>query len=158
MSGKKVTTKVEELVAPILSQMGYELVDVEYQKQKTGMALTIVIDSANGINITDCELVSHAIDKPLDELDPTNGEFYYLNVSSPGLDRPLKKEADFKRNSNKEVEVKFYEPRPPFNQKNMFGILKEWDDKTVSLIIEKENIVVTIPRETIAQIVPVIKF
>ena len=93
---------VKEKICPIISELGYEVVDVEYSKKVDGMNLTFYIDSPNGITLDDCERVHKAIDGPLDELDPTGDATYILNVSSCGLDRPIKTDSDLKR---KEVQV-----------------------------------------------------
>ena len=92
-----VKESVTELVLPILEGLGYELVEVTYKKQHDAMHLTIYIDTdkAGGVSLDDTEIVANAIDGPLDELDPTDGAPFVLNVSSPGLDRPLKTEKDF---------------------------------------------------------------
>ncbi|MBQ9790630.1 MAG: ribosome maturation factor RimP, partial [Clostridia bacterium] len=78
----KITEKVHEFLNPIVQNLGYEIVDVEYEKKFDGFNLTIFIDGENGISLDDCEKVHTAIDEPLDELDPTNGASYTLNVSS----------------------------------------------------------------------------
>ena len=153
----KVVDKCFSAVEDIVSNLGYVLVDVEYKKQHSGMVLEIVIDKDGGVNINDCEKVSRALDKPLDDIDPTNGGAYSLNVSSMGLDRPIVTEYQFAKYCDKEIEVKFYETQKPYNKKNLIGLLKAWDDESVTLALEdKTN--VNLPRKIIAQIVPVIKF
>lgn len=156
MAGKKVVTEVENLITPLLKEAGYEVVEIVYQKQITGMNLTIVIDKEGGISINDCEFVSKLIDKPLDDLDPTDGVAYNLNVSSPGLDRPIKNELDFKRNKNCEIEIKFYEPYKTLNVKKVIGQLLDWNKETVTVLINNEKLI--IEKQKIAQMVPVIKF
>ena len=153
----KVVDKCFATVEEIVTELGYVLVDVEYKKQHSGMVLEIVIDKDCGININDCEAVSRALDKPLDALDPTNGQSYNLNVSSMGLDRPIVTDYQFGKYCGKEIEIKFYEPQKPFNKKNLIGILKAWDDESVTLTFE-DNTNINLPRKIIAQIVPVIKF
>ena len=103
----KVSDQVFELVAPIAESFGLEVIEVLYEKKYDGMNLTIVIDKDGGVDINDCEKLHRAIDAPLDELDPIDCA-YILNVSSPGLDRPLKTERDFKRNLNKKISIKLY--------------------------------------------------
>ncbi|MBO7508237.1 MAG: hypothetical protein J6T39_01155 [Clostridia bacterium] len=90
MAKKSVSEIVEEMAKPIVDNLGYELVEVKYSKGYSGMELTLFIHSPNGITLDDCEKVSKAIDEPLDELNPTKDEPYSLNVSSLGLDRPIK--------------------------------------------------------------------
>ena len=103
----EVSLKVEKFAKPIVEELGYELVEIEYAKKNTGYNLTVFIDNKQGITLDDCEKVSRALDQILEDEDPTNGEAYIFNVSSVGLDRPLKKDRDFERNLNKEIEVKF---------------------------------------------------
>ena len=106
MSKSSVGENVEKIIKPIVESLGYELVEVDYSKQHFGMALTITIFSKNGITIEDCEKVSNAIDAPIDELNPTNDEPYTLNVSSPGLDRPIKTSDDARRNLGVDIDIK----------------------------------------------------
>jgi len=103
-----VKEKVTELVKPIIENLGYELVDVDYSKSHSGMDLTICIYKPEGVSIDDCEIVSRAIDGPLDDLNPTNDTPYNLNVSSPGLDRPIKSQDDARRNVGNKIEVKLF--------------------------------------------------
>lgn len=105
---KDIESTVEELLQPILDTK-YECIDVEYVKEGSHWYLKIYIDKEGGIAIEDCEYVSRAIEAKLDEKDPIEGA-YILEVSSPGLDRPLKKEKDFNRSIGKLVEVKLYKP------------------------------------------------
>lgn len=96
----KVADAVKALVQPIAEGMGLYVLEVLYEKKYDGMNLTVVIDKEGGVTINDCEALHNAIDAPLDELDPIQGS-YTLNVSSPGLDRPLKLDWDYKRNLGK---------------------------------------------------------
>jgi ribosome maturation factor RimP len=154
MNGKKVLSAAEPVVTQIVEELGYELVDIDYRKEHYGMILEVVIYKDGGIDINDCELVSKALDEPLDNLDPTNGAAYSLNVSSPGLDRPLKKQSDFKRNIGNEVKVKFF---APFNGKKEYvGILTSYTDKTFIITSNEESIEIEISKT--AKIEPVIKF
>ena len=91
----KVVQICEEKINPIIAKLGYEVIEVDYSKMSNGMNLTFYIDSPNGITIDDCEKVNDAITDVLEELNPTNDESYTLNVSSPGLDRPIKSNNDF---------------------------------------------------------------
>lgn len=101
---KELTT---EITQPIVDELGLELVDVEFIKEGASWYLRIYIDKDGGITIEDCENVSRKVDKILDEIDPIE-QGYYLEVSSPGIDRPLKKESDFTKYKGKLVEVKLY--------------------------------------------------
>ena len=131
-----VKERVEELVLPIINGLGYELVEVTYQKQHDAMHLTIYIDSEKpgGISLDDTEIVANAIDQPLDELDPTGGESFVLNVSSPGLDRPLKTERDYKKKIGTEIEVSLYAPIN--GKKKYIGKLLSFENDVISLEIE----------------------
>lgn len=154
MNGKKVVTIVEETITPIIVNLGYDLVDVEYVKQVDGYHLIVTIDKAGGVGIDDCETVHRAIDQVLDDVNPTNDSPYVLQVSSCGLDRPLKKPSDYNRNLNKEIRIKLYAPNKN-GQKEIVGVLVSFNEKTVT-INGKES--VTIDKEKIALAEPVIKF
>jgi len=126
----KVSEQVYSLVKPIADSFGLEVLEVLYEKKFDGMNLTIVIDKDGGVTINDCEKLHKAIDAPLDELDPIEVS-YTLNVSSPGLDRPLKHERDFKRNINKRISVKLYKP---LNGKKVYeGTLTAYTDETFTV-------------------------
>lgn len=153
MAGK-VKSLVSEKISPSIEEMGYEVVDIEYIKTGDGMELTFYIDSDNGVNIDDCEKVSKVIDPLLDQLNPTDDQPYTLCVSSPGIDRPLKSERDFKRNQGKEVSLTLFAKQN--GQKVFEGLLQGFDKETVTLIVEGENI--TFSRGQVAHIVPIIKF
>lgn len=158
MNSKKVISSCYPLCEKIVNELGYVLVDMEYKKQVQGMVLELFIDSEKGITLDDCERVSKALDDPLDELNPTCDESYSLNISSLGLDRPLTKEYQFNKYKGKEVELKFYEPLKPYNKKVMTGILYDWSEDSITITSGMEEQLITIPRKTIAQIVPVINF
>ena len=115
--------KTEELLEPIVSALGFELVDVEY-------------DKPGGITVDDCETVSRKFSDILDEKDYIP-DSYVFEVSSPGLGRPLKKEKDFKRSIGEEVEIRTY--RAIDRQKEFTGILKGFDENTVTIIYEDET-------------------
>lgn len=102
--------KVEQLLRTNVEALGFELCDVDYVKEHGDWVLTLYIDKPGGVTIDDCELVSKAVDPILDEADPIEQQ-YFLSVSSLGLDRPLKKDADFNRNIGKRVEIKLFAPR-----------------------------------------------
>lgn len=128
-----IKDRVEELVLPILNDLGYELVEVTYQKQHDAMHLTIYIDSdkEGGVSLDDTEIVANAIDKPLDDLDPTAGAPFVLNVSSPGLDRPLKTERDYLKKIGTEIEVSLYSPLA--GAKKHIGKLLSYENGMISL-------------------------
>ena len=109
MGNKKIEKMVEEMVIPILDQKDYELVDVEFKKEGSNWYLRVYIDKEGGISLNDCQEVSERLSSILDETDPIPYS-YFLEVSSPGLDRPLKKERDFVKYRGSEVEVRLFAP------------------------------------------------
>lgn len=154
MKGKVVSSCYDK-ISDIVTELGFVLVDVEYKKQNSGMVLEVVIDKDGGVNINDCETVSHALDNPLDDIDPTNGASYSLNVSSMGLDRPITTPYQFDKYLGKEVEIKFYQAQKDFGGKSLQGCLQSWDSENIEI---KNDQIYKIDRKNIAQIVPVIKF
>lgn len=140
--------KTEALLAPMMEQNQFELVDVEFVKEAGTWYLRAYIDKPGGITIDDCERISRALSDQLDEKNFIE-ESYILEVSSPGLGRPLRKEKDFVRSQGESVEVKLF--RALNKQKEFTGILKEWDKETVTLEFE-DGAVLTIPRADIALI------
>ncbi len=151
----KVKQICEEKVCPVIEEMGYDVVEVEYAKKSDGMNLTFYIDCDKGIDLADCEKVAKVIDPLLDELNPTDDQPYIMNVSSQGLDRPLKTERDFKRNLGKEIEIVLFAKID--GKKNFKGVLKSYDEKSVTITTAKEEDL-ALERQKIAHIVPIIKF
>jgi ribosome maturation factor RimP len=128
--------KTEELLEPIVSALGFELVDVEYVKEGGTWYLRAYIDKPGGITVDDCEAVSRQFSDILDEKDYIP-DSYVFEVSSPGLGRPLKKEKDFKRSLGEEVEIRTY--RAIDRQKEFTGILKAYDENTVTIAYEDDT-------------------
>ena len=128
--------KTEELLEPIVSALGFELVDVEYVKEGGTWYLRAYIDKPGGITVDDCEAVSRQFSDILDEKDYIP-DSYVFEVSSPGLGRPLKKEQDFKRSLGEEVEIRTY--RAIDRQKEFTGILKAYDENTVTIAYEDDT-------------------
>lgn len=151
---KKVKEICEEQICPIIENMGYHVIEVEYAKKSDGMNLTFFIDKEDGIKIEDCEMVSKTIDQPLENLNPTNDEPYILSVSSPGIDRPIKSEWDFNKNQDKEVEITLFAKLN--GTKKFVGILKSHNEEIVTIEIDGKEL--SFDRKQIAHIVPVIKF
>lgn len=148
MSKREVyESKAEELVMPIIEANNFELVDVEYVKEGSNWYLRFYIDKEGGISVDDCEIVSRALSDKLDEKDFID-EAYILEVSSPGLGRPLKKPKDLERSIGKEVEIKTY--RAINRQKDFEGTLVRYDDSQVVISIDDEE--VTFDRSDIALI------
>ncbi len=151
---KNVKDEVFNLVCPYALNLGLELVEVEYVKKHNGMNLTVYIDKEGGVTINDCEALHRIIDAPLDNIDPTEGAPYILNVSSLGIDRPLKTQRDFKRNLDKEIEVTFYAPY--LGNKKLVGVLTSFNENSFFIKVNDElhEIGYNLP----ANIKPVIKF
>lgn len=127
--------KTEALLMPLMEAHQFELVDVEFVKEAGTWFLRAYIDKPGGITIDDCEVVSRALSDLLDEKDFIE-EAYILEVSSPGLGRPLKKDKDFDRSLGESVEVRLFKAID--KQKEFTGILKAWDKDTVTLEFEDE--------------------
>lgn len=136
MNKRQIETRTEELVMPIVTENQFELVDVEYVKEGANWYLRVYVDKENGIDIDDCVLVSRALEARLDEEDFIS-EAYILEVSSPGLTRPLKKEKDFLRNLNRRVEVKLYKQQDGLRE--FEAELIAFADDKVTLRLEKEE-------------------
>ena len=139
--------RTEELLMPLMEENSFELVDVEYVKEAGTWYLRAYIDKEGGINIDDCELISRALSDKLDELDFIE-EAYILEISSPGLGRPLKKDKDLKRSLGEEVEVRTY--RAIEKQKEFTGVLKGFDEESITIEIEEKEM--SLARKDIALI------
>ena len=131
--------KTEEILLPIVEEYGFELVDVEYVKEGSNWYLRAYIDKPGGIGVNDCEAVSRRLSDILDEKDYIE-DSYILEVSSPGLGRPLKKEKDFIRSMGKDVDVLLY--RQIDKQKEFTGALSAYDENTVTLTMEDGSLMV----------------
>jgi ribosome maturation factor RimP len=123
-------SKTEALLIPILEEKGYEMVDVEYVKEGSSWYLRAFVDKPGGITINDLESVSRRLSDLLDEKDFIS-DAYILEVSSPGLGRPLKKDRDFDRSIGEEIEVHLY--RSLNGNKQCIGLLKSYDKDTITI-------------------------
>ena len=141
-----IEEKVEKLIEPIINNIGYDLYDVEFTKEGKNYFLRILIDKPNNsIDIKDCENVNNAINDILDEADYIK-EQYFLEVSSPGIERTLRKEKHLKQNIGKEICIKLFK-KDNTGKKEYEGILEDFNDKIVILKNNKE-----IQRKDISQI------
>lgn len=147
----KVSIKVTELLEPVVTAMGYELVGVEYLAQGRHSLLRLYIDSENGVTLDDCERVSHQSSGVLDVEDPIAG-VYNLEVSSPGLDRPLMKLEHFQRFVGHKI--KLVAQAPINGQRRFTGLLSAVRDQDV--VLEVDGIEVVIPFDAVdkANIIP----
>lgn len=146
----KINELVEQLATPILNDMNLELVDVEFVKEGSNWFLRVFIDKEEGVDIEECGQVSNRLSEKLDELDPIP-QNYFLEVSSPGAERPLKKEKDFHRAIGKHVYVKTYEPVDGL--KEIEGTLTSYSGETLTVetMIKTRKKTVTIPKEKVAK-------
>ena len=135
MKKSEIEQHCTELVTPVIESGGFELVDVEYVREGSDYYLRVYADKEGGININDCVAISRELETKLDEADKLK-DAYILEVSSPGLTRPLKKEKDFKRSIGKLVEVKLYSAMD--GVKELCGILDDYSDTTITLV-DDEN-------------------
>ena len=130
--------RVERFLEPIMQENQFELVDVEWVKEAGTWYLRAYVDKEGGISVDDCEVVSRRLSDWLDKEDFIS-ESYILEVSSPGLGRPLKKDKDFARSIGKDVDVKLYRARD--KRKDFTGVLKAYDEDTVTIEEEGEELV-----------------
>ena len=140
--------KAEALILPIINKNNYELVDVEFVREGSNWFLRAYVDKEGGFSVNDCEKVSREFSDLLDKEDFIE-ESYILEISSPGLGRPLKKDKDFERSIGEEVEVKLYKAFE--EQKEFSGTLEAYDAQTVTIGFE-DNTKKTFERKNIALI------
>ena len=131
--GEQYEARVEAWITPVLEQHQFELVDVEYVREVGVWYLRCYIDKEGGITVDDCELISRLLGEWLDKEDFIE-DSYILEVSSPGLGRPLKKEKDFARSIGKDVEIRLYKAID--KQKESTGTLTSYDADSVTLTME----------------------
>ena len=141
-----IEEKVEKLVEPIINNLGYELYDVEYSKEGKNYYLRIYIDKDSGIDLNDCEKVNNAINETLDEADYIK-EQYFLEVSSTGIEKVLKKDKHFQKNIGKEISVNLFKKDENGN-KEYVGILEKFDENVVT--IKSNNKLIQINRKNIS--------
>ena len=143
-----IEERVEKLVEPIIKKIGYELYDAEYAKEGKNYFLRIFIDNKKGIDLSDCEKVNDAITDILDEKNYIK-EQYFLEVSSPGIERILRKDKHLKQNIGQQINVKLFK-KDENGKKEYLGKLKEFDD--LKIVIEQDENEVQIERKNISQI------
>lgn len=142
-----IKSMLEDTSMPVVESLGYELVDLEFVKESERWILRVFIDSPDGIGLDDCEKVSRALSQALDEGDPIPHN-YILEVSSPGLDRPLKKEKDFERFKGNLISIKTY---APFEGRKKFeGQLQGLSDDNILITINDEE--KRIPRNSVSSV------
>ena len=151
---KSIEATIEEIVQPIVDAKNFEIVDIEYVKEAGEYYLRVYLDKEGGISLSDCEVVSRELSEILDKKDPIKDN-YFLEVSSPGLDRPLKKDKDFERYKGRDVEIKLYKPKNGSKQfeGELVGLT---EDNNIKVIIDGEEVDFT--RKEVALIRLAIRF
>ena len=132
-----IEEKIEKLTLKTINDLGYELYDIEYVKEGKDYFLRIYIDSKNGIDLDDCELVSNSITELLDREDYIK-EQYFLEVSSPGIERTLRKEKHFLSQIGNEIRIKLFKPID--KQKELIGILTEYNKEEITIKVDEKTI------------------
>ena len=141
------TTQLEERCAPIAERMGYELVDICIDREPTGKYLRFYIDKPEGVSLDDCEAYHKAVRAIADSVD-----YDFMEVSSPGIDRPLKKGRDFERNIGCEIEIRLFKPMN--GSKIIQGLLAGLQDGDI--LIDTQEGTLRIPRKSTALVKPVV--
>lgn len=144
----KLEEKIEKLISHKVTSLGYELYDVEYAKEGKDHYMRIYIDKPEGINIEDCEKVSNEINPLIDEANLVQDQ-YFLEVSSTGVERILRKDKHLKQNLGSEILVKLFQ-KSENGKKEEQGILQEFDEETITLSQEESTLLIN--RKNIAQI------
>ena len=145
----KIEEKVEELLKETIEKLGYNLYDVEYVKEGPNYYLRVYIDNEKGIDLNDCEKVSNAIDEILDEANIIKDQ-YYLEVSSPGIERVLRKDRHLQENIGNQIEIKLFK-KDEKGSKDYIGELLKFDQEVVSIKTSEED-EIQIERKNISQI------
>ena len=153
MNKKELRKEIYPLAEEVAEELGYEIVDIEFQNGSKHDLLSIFIYKKEGIDLDDCTEMSRNLEKKLDDLDILKNP-YYLEISSPGLDRPLKTKDDYRRNVGKEVDLKLYAPID--GKKEFSFVLDKYDDEFVYCNIDGEEL--KIPIKSISSIKQTIKF
>jgi ribosome maturation factor RimP len=148
---KKIEIIVENSILPLIEPLGYELVDVEYQKEGKDWILRLFIDKDKGIGLDDCQKVSNIISEELDKIDIIPNS-YLLEVSSPGIERPLKKKKDFERFKGCKIHISLFEPRE--GRKKYEGELLGVENDSIEIKITKGTLMVPINQIAKARLLP----
>ena len=149
----KVAQEAFELAEPVVTELGFDLVDCSYVKESRGMVLTLYIDKRGGIGIDDCEIVSRALDPIFDEQASIDPDFF--EVSSPGLTRPLETEKDYNRYSGEKVDVSLYQPVE--GKKSFTAVIRDAESGKATFVFDNGE-EITLGFEDIAKAVRHIDF
>ncbi len=150
MAQNSIESKVEKLLEKTIVDLGYDLYDVRYEKEGKDYYLRIIIDNEKGINISDCEKVNNVINDILDEADYIK-EQYFLEVSSPGLERVLRKEKHFIKQIGNEISIKLF--KAINKQKELIGVLKEYNNNEITIEIDSSDMKIDLKDIAIAKTV-----
>ncbi len=153
MNKKELMKKLNAMCDELSQSLNYDLVDVEYVKEFGSYYLRVYIDKEGGITLDDCQNMSELLSERLDKEDPIETA-YYLEVSSPGLDRPLKTDKDLKRSLGKDIEISLYKPLD--NRKKYEGKLMDFTEEKI--VIEVNENLIEIPKDAISVIKLAFKF
>ena len=153
MNKKELKREIYPLAEEVAEELGYEIVDIEFQNGSKHDLLSIFIYKKEGINLDDCTEMSRSLEKKLDNLEALKNP-YYLEISSPGLDRPLKTKDDYRRNVGNEVDVKLYAPID--GQKEFSFVLEKYDDENIYFMKDEEEL--AIPIKSISSMKQTIEF
>jgi ribosome maturation factor RimP len=148
---RHVPEKIQHIVDQVVSAMGYELVGVEFNSGQRNSVLRVYIDTEQGVTLEDCQAVSHQLSGVLDVEDPIKGN-YSLEISSPGLDRPIFKATDFDRFAGRRVKIKLATPQA--GRRNFTGQLQGVQDEDVVLLEDDNEIRLSLSRIDTARLVP----
>jgi ribosome maturation factor RimP len=155
LAKKTVSKLVEDILLPFLQDKPYELVEVSFVKEGPHRYLRVTIDKEEGVSLDDCQLVSEFLSKELDRRDPIE-ENYFLEVESPGVERPLKKESDFEKFKGQRIEVKLYQTLN--GQKVIQGILEDYKDEAIIVRGDISQSLITIPHKKAASVKLMVDF
>lgn len=154
MKKRRVVDVVRDLAEPHCKELGLDLVDVEFVKEGPFRYLRVIIDKEEGVSLDDCSAVSKLLNVKLDQIDPIE-ENYFLEVTSPGVERELKKPEDFKRFAGKTVQLKLF---TPFDGQKLFkGVLIGLENELISIAVS-ENTKIEVPKEKVSSIRLVVDF
>ncbi len=153
MNKKELKKEIYPLAEEVAKDLGYEIVDIEFQNGSKHDLLSIFIYKKEGIDLDDCTEMSRNLEKKLDNLEIFKNP-YYLEISSPGLDRPIRTEDDYRRNLGNEVDLKLYAPID--GKKEFSFVLDKYDDENVYCILDEKEI--AIPIKSISSMKQTIKF
>ena len=146
MAGQNVKEAAARVAKPVVESLGLEFVSTDFEKESNGWALYIYIDKEGGVNLDDCEKVHLALDPLLDACPDVADRHDFLSVSSPGLDRPIVTDEDYRRSIGKEIEIKLYKPLD--KKKQFVGALAAFTEETITLAVG--NTALQVERKDIA--------